>query len=64
MDENNDNNIVVLGAREHNLQNVDITIPRNELATFCVLLNGFELCEAHPFDTRAVSIVVGGSAPL
>ena len=34
MDENNDNNIVVLGAREHNLQNVDITIPRNELVVF------------------------------
>ncbi|MBQ4376555.1 MAG: excinuclease ABC subunit UvrA [Bacteroidales bacterium] len=34
MDENNDNKIVILGAREHNLQNVDITIPRNELVVF------------------------------
>lgn len=30
----NDGNITILGAREHNLQNIDITIPRGKLVVF------------------------------
>ena len=30
----NDNSIKILGAREHNLQNIDLTIPRNQLVVF------------------------------
>ena len=30
----NDNSIKILGAREHNLQNIDLTIPRNKLVVF------------------------------
>ena len=30
----NDNSIKILGAREHNLQNVDLKIPRNQLVVF------------------------------
>ncbi len=28
------NNIVIRGAREHNLKNVDVTIPRDQLVVF------------------------------
>ena len=34
MNEEKDNQIDIQGAREHNLQNVDISIPRNELVVF------------------------------
>ncbi len=30
----NDNSIKILGAREHNLQNIDLEIPRNQLVVF------------------------------
>ena len=30
----NDNSIKILGAREHNLQNVDLEIPRGKLVVF------------------------------
>lgn len=29
--EEEDNNIVIFGAREHNLKNIDLTIPRDKL---------------------------------
>jgi excinuclease ABC subunit A len=34
-----DNYIKVRGAKEHNLQNVNVDIPKNKLVIFTVLLN-------------------------
>jgi hypothetical protein len=45
--EENQDVIEILGAREHNLKNIDLTIPRNKLVVF----TGFLVQENHPWHS-------------
>ena len=41
--------IVIYGAREHNLKNIDLTIPRNSL-TVITGLSGWEIVSGFRYD--------------
>ena len=58
MTENEDGYIEIYGAREHNLKNIDLKIPRNKLVVFTGLSGSGKSSLA--FDT----IFAEGSAPL